>query len=240
VLKNKISLMLSGWQQFFIVLLRIGIGWHFLREGWVKFTHPTFTAAPYLLGSWGPLSPLFNKIATLTWANTPVVNWFIEKDPSKAPWINNTWMLHSADISMPWMLLIAGLGLMLGLFTRLSCVLAMVLLLMFYAATPPIDLAPQAPSYSQFSFSADTGAKTDWAAFKSNLDHAQWAMKHNIGNEGNYLIVNKNLVEFLALAALLSLDTGLMCGLDVYLRRIFARKDKEEPESAPTVAAANV
>jgi len=230
------------------VLLRIGIGWHFLREGWVKFTHPsTFTAAPYLVNSWGPLAPVFKKIATLTWAQTPVVNWFLDKDPSKMPaWANIPWMLRCSDLSMPWLLMISGLGLILGLLTRTSIVIAMCLLVMFYAATPPFDFAPVAPTYyAPGQAPADALlTPTDFASFKSSVDHAQWASKHMINHEGNYLLVNKNLVEFLALAALLSLDTGLMGGLDVYLRPIcaaicglFRRKEKTPKPVAPEAQA---
>ena len=106
---------LTGWQSFFFVLLRIGIGWHFLREGWIKLCDPTWTAVGYLVNSWGPLSPYFRLIG-----ETP-------------------WMLNIANFTMPWMLFLSGLGMMLGLFTRSSILLAMVLLVMFYLAAPPIE-----------------------------------------------------------------------------------------------------
>ena len=244
MINKKPSLLLTGWQQFFIVLLRIGIGWHFLREGWVKYTHPTFTAKPYLTGSWGPLAPIFNTIAKLTWVDTPIVNWIFHlknaQDPTQIPaWAKTAWMLKCADFSMPWLLMIAGAGMMLGLLTRTSIVIALCLLVMFYVATPPIDFAPVAPQVLPET-SGFYQPPSDWAAFKFSIDHAQWAGKHQLNTEGNFYIVNKNLVEMLALLALLSLDTGLMAGLDVYLRRwlgaikgLFRKKEKPARPVAP-------
>lgn len=172
------------------VLLRIVIGWHFLREGVVKLSHPTWSAIGYLNGSWGPFSPLFNWIAT-------------------NPEVMGIGLLDLSNIMMPWMLTISGLGLMLGLFTRLSTLLAMGLLAMFYCAAPPIDPGIAMQAGELFAF----------PEFMSHLHHSQWAMNHMIGNEGNYVIVNKNLVEFFALGALLMLDTGKMAGIDVLIHQ---------------------
>ncbi len=196
---------LTGWQSFFFVLLRIAIGWHFLREGWVKLCDPTWTAVGYLVNSWGPLSPYFRMIG-----ETP-------------------WMLNLANFTMPWMLFLSGLGLMLGLFTRSSTLLAMVLLAMFYSAAPPIEAMPP---YERW------GTNFQWVPFKISLDHAQWAGQHMLNTEGNYMIVNKNLIEFLALAALLTINSGMICGLDVYIRQWFAKEEPEEqPAEAPLVEA---
>jgi len=46
------------------------------------------------------------------------------------------------------------------------------------------------------------------------------------GNEGTYLLVNKNLIELVAVAALLSFDTGRIAGLDMLAAR---RKKKFQP-----------
>ncbi|MDX9752742.1 MAG: DoxX family membrane protein [bacterium] len=167
------------------VLLRIVIGWHFLREGVIKFSHPTWSAVGYLKGSWGPFSPLFNAIA------------------------DNPTLLQLSDYMMPIMLTAAGVGLMLGLFTRLSTLLSMGLLVMFYCAAPPMD-----PSIVY-----DPSQVFNFPMFMSQVDHAQWAGKHLIGTEGNYVVVNKNMVEFFALGALLMLNTGRMAGLDVLIHQ---------------------
>lgn len=192
---------LTGVQQFFLVLLRIGIGWHFLREGWVKLCHPTWTAIGYLNGSWGPLSPYFREIA------------------------GTEWMLNMSNFMMPWLLFLAGLGLMLGLFTRTSIVVAAGLLAMFYAAAPPIEAMPPYDKWMAAAGGFDSAFS--WGAYKISLDHALWAGQHMIGNEGNFVIVNKNLVELLALLALLMLDTGRMIGLDAIVRPLFSKPSTE-------------
>ena len=58
-----------------------------------------------------------------------------------------------------------------------------------------------------------------------------------MNTEGNYMIVNKNLLEFLALAALASLDSGLYGGLDNLLRRRSKMKPVEKSK-APAAAEA--
>ena len=45
------------------------------------------------------------------------------------------------------------------------------------------------------------------------------------GNEGTYLLVNKNLIELVAVVALLSFKTGRIAGLDMLLGR---RKNKSQ------------
>ena len=185
---------LTGVQQFFFVLLRIGIGWHFLREGIVKLSHPTWSAIGYLNGSWGPLSGLYHWIG------------------------QNELMLNISNFCMPWALTLVGLGLMLGLFTRLSILGAVGLLVMFYTAAPPIEAMPPYEAWGIEGFK--------FAPYMISLQHAQWAGQHMINCEGNYMLVNKNLLEMLALFALLTVNTGMSCGLDVYVRRFFSKEGK--------------
>lgn len=45
-----------------LVALRLGIGWHFFREGAVKLPDPNWTAAHFFTGSKGPLHPLFELL----------------------------------------------------------------------------------------------------------------------------------------------------------------------------------
>ena len=141
--------------QFLLVLLRVAIGWHFLYEGYVKLTATSWSAAGYLQAAQGPLAGLFHSMAA---------------DKS---------MLHVVNLLNAWGLTAVGLGLILGLFTRFACVGAILLLAMYYMASPPwIAVLPRA-------------------------------------TEGNYLVVDKNLVELIAVAALLFADTGRIAGFDI-------------------------
>ncbi len=45
-----------------LVALRLGIGWHFYREGADKIRDPSWTAAHFFTGSKGPLKPLFEMM----------------------------------------------------------------------------------------------------------------------------------------------------------------------------------
>ncbi len=45
-----------------LVALRLGIGWHFFREGTDKIQDPSWTAAHFFTGSKGPLHPLFELL----------------------------------------------------------------------------------------------------------------------------------------------------------------------------------
>ena len=38
----------GAWQEAFLILLRMGIGWHFLYEGLVKLLSPGWTSAPFV------------------------------------------------------------------------------------------------------------------------------------------------------------------------------------------------
>jgi thiosulfate dehydrogenase [quinone] large subunit len=196
----------TGWQQFCLVLLRWSIGWHFLREGWVKLMHPTWTAKGYLMGSWGPFAEYFRQIG------------------------NDPLLLQLSDIAMPWLLTLSGIGLMLGLFTRISTLVAMGLLVMFYCAAPPFA----------YPYAMDAATMTDWSSFFAWMHYSPWAGNHIIGSEGNYAIVNKNLIEFIALLALLAVNSGQMCGLDPLLKQWFGKKRiaEVEPGQAPQTQAA--
>jgi len=88
-----------------------------------------------------------------------------------------------------------GLSLMLGLFTRVGCLGVIAMLMMFYISAPPWNFV-QLPAY------AVPGEKPIAPLL-----------------EGSYLIVNKNLIEALAAAALLFAGTGQMAGLDILIRR---------------------
>lgn len=113
----------TSLQQWALILLRTLIGWHFLYEGYYKWTLPGWDAAGQPLGEWtargylaaanGPFSDLFQKLAA-----SPLIGW--------------------VDGLVIAALLVAGLSLMLGLFTQLGAWAALVLLSLFYLAQVPL------------------------------------------------------------------------------------------------------
>jgi thiosulfate dehydrogenase [quinone] large subunit len=174
------ALPLSAMQQTLLVFLRTLIGWHFLYEGYFKLLHPAwtrtgvplekFSSLGYLRNAGGPFGDLFRTLA----------------DPAWAPWL---------DTTVAVTLFVAGLLLLLGLFTQLGCVLALGLLTMFYLSAIPMQGIPEPRS------------------------------------EGTYLIVNKNLIEAVAVAVILAFRTGRIAGLDV-LRRGWSRAPVGAREAA--------
>jgi len=112
--KDSIAKHYSNWQIFSLTFLRVLIGWHFLYEGLVKlFSSPVWTAKSYLLGSVGPLAPLFK---TMTFSPA---------------------MLRIIDNLNIWGLILIGLSLFTGLFSRPFKLLGIVLLALYYLAYPP-------------------------------------------------------------------------------------------------------
>jgi thiosulfate dehydrogenase [quinone] large subunit len=115
-------------QQFALVALRTVIGWHFLYEAYYKITSPAWspagtplarwTAAGYLKGASGPLAGLFQRMVNAGWT----------------PWIDRT-----VKVS----LLLIGLSLMLGLFTKAGSWGALVFLSIFYLLYIPTIGMPQ-------------------------------------------------------------------------------------------------
>ncbi|MGC9329575.1 MAG: hypothetical protein ACP5I1_18210, partial [Candidatus Hinthialibacter sp.] len=83
------------------------------------------------------------------------------------------------------------------------------------------------PNYEQWGVEG-----FQWSQHVIFLEHAQWAGQHMINCEGNYMWVNKNLIEMLALFALLTVNSGQSCGLDVYLHSWFSKSGRED-SSAP-------
>ena len=59
--------------------------------------------------------------------------------------VEDTRMLEWADRTVAWGLTLAGLGLLLGCFTRLSSLVGAILLLLFYLALPPLPGLPDNP-----------------------------------------------------------------------------------------------
>lgn len=105
----------STSQLFSLTLLRVLIGWHFLYEGMVKlFSNPGWSAKGYLINSVGPLSSQFKTIAS-----NPAILTFVDK----------------LNI---WGLILIGVSLFLGIFTKISKVSGIILLLLYYLAYPPL------------------------------------------------------------------------------------------------------
>jgi thiosulfate dehydrogenase (quinone) large subunit len=154
---------LSRAQTTGLILLRTLIGWHFLYEGYFKLLLPGWTrsgtplagwsAAGYLKAATGPLAGMIKPLA-----NSAAMGWI--------------------DILVPLGLLLVGLSLVLGLFTRLGAWGALGFLTLFYLTAIPTSGVPQPMQ------------------------------------EGTYLFVNKNLIEWAAVWVLIAFRTGEIAGLD--------------------------
>ena len=96
-----------------LVFLRLAIGWHFLYEGLSKLANPNWSSAGYLLDSGGFLKQFFYNLA----ANPDV--------------------LKIVDLLNIWGLILIGLGLILGLFTRAAIISGIVLMIIYYMSHPP-------------------------------------------------------------------------------------------------------
>lgn len=97
-----------------LVVLRIAIGWHFLYEGLNKLFVADWSSYSYLLNSRWIFSGFFHWIA-----NTPA-------------------LLNIVDFLNIWGLILIGLGLFLGVFTRISAAAGILLLSFYYLAYPPL------------------------------------------------------------------------------------------------------
>ncbi|MCC6486326.1 MAG: DoxX family membrane protein [Candidatus Hydrogenedentes bacterium] len=104
---------IPGWTKAALVLLRFGIGWHFLYEGVTKLADPGWTSAGYLKQSSWVFADMFQAFAS---------------DPA---------MLRAIDLMNMWGLTLIGLGLILGAFTRTASVAGALLLFFYYIANPP-------------------------------------------------------------------------------------------------------
>ena len=115
-------------QQVALVLLRTLVGWHFLYEGFFKLWGPAWsragaplapwTASGYLKAAGGPFAGFFHGLA----------------DSRFLPFVDN---------AVAVALVLAGLSLMLGLFTRAGALVALSLLGLFYLSSIPTAGVPQ-------------------------------------------------------------------------------------------------
>jgi len=156
------KLKYSSFQTAGLVVLRILIGWHFLYEGMVKVFNPNWTSAGFLKGSQWIFSGMFNSLA----------------DSSN--------LLNIVDFLNEWGLVLIGIGLISGLFTRYASILGGMLLITYYLASPPLV-----------------------------------GLKYSMPMEGNYLIVNKTLIEAITLFVLALLpQTSYVYGLDYFIKSL--------------------
>src|SRR4030042_3980703 len=82
--------------QYLLTILRILVGWHFFYEGIVKLFNPSWSASAFLLESTWVFSGLFKALAT------------------------NQSMLAIVNLLNTWGLILIGLGLFFGFFTRIA------------------------------------------------------------------------------------------------------------------------
>lgn len=102
----------TSTQSFALIILRLTIGWHFLYEGGVKILNSGWSSKAYLMDSGGFMKGFFQWLS------------------------GNEAMLYFSDISNAWGLTLIGLSLILGLFTRVSSIAGMALLLLYYLSHP--------------------------------------------------------------------------------------------------------
>jgi uncharacterized membrane protein YphA (DoxX/SURF4 family) len=172
----------NKFASWLLAMLRIVIGWHFLFEGMSKLVNTTWTAKAYLEGSRWIFGDLFRLMAS--------------GDTSM-------WIIDNANT---FGLILIGLALILGLFTRFASWSGVALLALYYVAYPP---------FSDFSFGTPS--------------------------EGNYLVVNKNLIELFALAFLAITGSGQFFGLDLLRKKKkkIAAQGGEEMTDKPDVPESN-
>jgi thiosulfate dehydrogenase [quinone] large subunit len=155
----------SRAQAIALVLLRTLVGWHFLYEGYYKLVLPAWTRGGTPIGKW-------SAAGYLAAASGPLAGAFHALGTSAGP---------SIDVAVPLGLVLIGLSLMLGLFTRVGCWGAMLMLGLFYLSAIPLTGAPVP------------------------------------GQEGEYILVSKNLIELVAVAVILTSRTERIAGLDLLL-----------------------
>lgn len=104
---------LNLYQRFFITVVRVAIGWHFLYEGISKILQGNWTASSFLLNTSGFFSGFYHWIAS-----SPAI-------------------LRLTDVLNIYGLLFIGLALFIGLFSRIASISGALLLTLYYFAYPP-------------------------------------------------------------------------------------------------------
>ncbi len=112
----------TKWNKWFVTLLRVVIGWHFLYEGLTKLWTENWTAAGYLTNATGPFSGFYHWLGASEGLMTII-------DPLNIV-----------------LLIFVGLGLFLGFTIRWASLSGIALLAMYYFAYPPFGGSIMAPS----------------------------------------------------------------------------------------------
>jgi len=121
-------LVVTRPQSVALIVLRTLIGWHFLYEAYFKIMSPAWsrgggpltpwTSAGYLQGASGPLAGIFQRLVNAGWT---------------------VWLDRGVKVT----LLVVGVSLILGLFTRVGLWLALAMLSLFYLLYVPTLGLPQ-------------------------------------------------------------------------------------------------
>jgi len=101
------------YSRLFVTILRVAIGWHFLYEGISKILQGNWTASGFLLNTSGFFSGFYHWIA------------------------GSSALLHISDFLNMYGLLLIGLALFIGIFSRYAALAGALLLTMYYFAYPP-------------------------------------------------------------------------------------------------------
>jgi thiosulfate dehydrogenase (quinone) large subunit len=101
-------------QVYVLVALRFLIGWQILYEGFSKLLSPSWTSSGFLNES--------------KWILSGFSHWIV----------SHASVLSTVDILNTWGLIAIGLGLILGLFTRVAAISGAILLFVYYLNNPPL------------------------------------------------------------------------------------------------------
>lgn len=104
----------SRYQLFWLVTLRVLIGWYFLYEGVIKVLSPNWTSFGYLKDSKGIFAPLFSMLT------------------------ENASIMNLVDTINMYGLVFIGLSLVLGAYVRTASIGGIALLSLYYLSHPPL------------------------------------------------------------------------------------------------------
>jgi len=100
-------------KKLFFSILRMAVGWHFLYEGISKLFIPNWSSYSYLANTTGPLSGFYHWMAS------------------------STGILKIVDMLNIFGLILIGIALFIGLFSRIAAIAGTILLVLYYFAYPP-------------------------------------------------------------------------------------------------------
>jgi thiosulfate dehydrogenase [quinone] large subunit len=148
-----------------LVILRLLIGWHLLFEGISKLVNPDWSSFAFLNES--------------KWILSGFANWIIAHQG----------VLNAVDFLNTWGLIVLGVALLLGIFSRYAAVMGAFLLLLYFLNNPPLI-----------------------------------GLEYSMPSEGSNLIVNKTLIEAIALFLLAIFRAHEAFGLESLFATIKSKK----------------